>query len=709
MSRNQQRIVSAIAMVWPCLFAATTLHAQPASAPAATVMTVPRLVLVTGTFTPATGLPAAPVETVTLAVYAEETGGAPLWQEMQNVVVDKAGRFSLLFGASQPDGIPREVFASGEAQWLGMQFAGSGDGERPRTRITSVPYALRSADAETLGGRPASAYALAPTPADHESPTTSAVSGQEGSPAGADAVLAGTPNFLAKYVTGDEVANSAVYEAGGAVGIGTTTPFDSLHVRFLNTNGAFTGYAVQNLGATATSYSGMLFYDQFGALGQFQGFNNVTHEYRINNIASGGSINFLTGSVSRFKVRADGDVDLSGSIWKGGVRFLHNVGAMHNTFLGENAGNFNTFGAGNTAIGTSALGLNSAGNSNTASGEYALYSNTTGSSNTATGSWALYSNTTGELNTATGGGALIYNTTGLSNTATGVSALRSNTTGHQNTATGSSALRSNTTGGGNTATGPNALSFNTTGNYNTATGNGALFHNTTGTANTANGVSAFANNATGINNTASGAWALYSNTTGDLNVAIGMQAGLNATTGSNNIYLGANVVGVAGESDTIYLGVQGWQTKTVIAGIRGITTGLGDAVPVLIDSAGQLGTVSSSRRFKEDIRDMGETSRALFALRPVTFRYAHAYADGAKPLQYGLVAEEVADVFPALAVLNADGGVDTVHYETLSVLLLNEVQQQQRKLEEQRGDLDTQRIAIDLLKARLAALEAQRR
>jgi hypothetical protein len=166
-------------------------------------------------------------------------------------------------------------------------------------------------------------------------------------------------------------------------------------------------------------------------------------------------------------------------------------------------------------------------------------------------------------------------------------------------------------------------------------------------------------------------------------VAVGRDAGLNATTGSNNIYIyvGANVNGVAGESNTIYLGVQGTQTKTVIAGIRGITTGVADAIPVMVDSTGQVGTVSSSRRFKEDIRDMGAASRALFGLRPVTFRYKAPYRDGSKPLQYGLVAEEVAAAFPDLAVRDADGRVETVHYETLSVLLLNEVQQQQTAME----------------------------
>ncbi|HEY6508355.1 MAG TPA: hypothetical protein VIY56_10105, partial [Vicinamibacterales bacterium] len=114
-----------------------------------------------------------------------------------------------------------------------------------------------------------------------------------------------------------DVGNSAVYETGGMVGIGTTTPLDWTHVRFTNTNGATTGLAVQNLGNTATSYSGMLFYDQNGALGQFQGFNNVTHEYRINNIARvspggafNGSINFMTGSTSRFVVASNGNIGI---------------------------------------------------------------------------------------------------------------------------------------------------------------------------------------------------------------------------------------------------------------------------------------------------------------------------------------------------------------------------------------------------------------
>jgi hypothetical protein len=264
-------------------------------------VTVPRLINISGVFQPADGQPAARVEAITLSIYAEPEGGAPLWQETQSIAIDEAGRYAVLLGATSADGVPPEVFASGDAQWLGIVFARPGEVEGPRVRLTSVPYALRSADADTLGGRPASAYLLAPTnaPREGDEPDAPATPGQLSQPS---SVLPGTANFLAKYVNSADVGNSAVYEVAGAVGIGTTSPFDSLHVRFNNTNGGVTGFAVQNLGTGPNAYSGMLFYDQNGSLAQFQGFNNQTHEYRINNVASGGSINFMLGGSSRFQV-----------------------------------------------------------------------------------------------------------------------------------------------------------------------------------------------------------------------------------------------------------------------------------------------------------------------------------------------------------------------------------------------------------------------
>jgi hypothetical protein len=252
------------------------------------------------------------------------------------------------------------------------------------------------------------------------------------------------------------------------------------------------------------------------------------------------------------------------------------------------------------------------------------------------------------------------------------------------------------TGADNTAAGSTALSSLGAGFGNTAMGSAALQANSNGVQNTGTGVGTLQMNGSGSNNTASGAWAL-NNTTGDFNVGVGAFAGSNATTGSNNIYLGSFVQGVAAESNAMYLGRQGTQTKTFIAGVRGITTVNPDAIPVMIDSAGQLGTVSSSVRFKEDIRNMADTSSRLLQLRPVTFRYKQPFGDGSKPVQYGLVAEEVAAVFPELAVRNADGDVETVHYQILSVLLLNEWQKLQT-------DVERQRARLELLEQRLVEI-----
>ena len=240
-----------------------------------------------------------------------------------------------------------------------------------------------------------------------------------------------------------------------------------------------------------------------------------------------------------------------------------------------------------------------------------------------------------------------------------------------------------------------------TGRENTVVGDDSLSHNTEGTWNSAFGLGAADLNIDGNGNTAIGHGALNANEHGHFNVAVGATTGVN-TTGSFNIVLGAGIPGVWGESNTIYLGKQGTQTRTMIAGIRGITTGAANAIPVVIDSNGQLGTVSSSIRFKEDIHGMADVSRRLLQLRPVTFRYTQAYSDGAKPIQYGLIAEEVAEVFPELAVRGADGQVETVHYETLNVLLLNEFQQQAQ-------DVADQARRIDALERSLRELIATRR
>ena len=246
------------------------------------------------------------------------------------------------------------------------------------------------------------------------------------------------------------------------------------------------------------------------------------------------------------------------------------------------------------------------------------------------------------------------------------------------------------TGGGNTGIGDDALAGNTDGNFNTATGNDALANNNTGSFNTANGFVALLKNNGGSGNTALGVSALFNNTIGFENIAVGHAAGLNLTTGDFNIAIGNP--GVAGESATIRIGTGGTHTQAFLAGVRGVTTDMNDAVSVMIDSAGQLGTVSSSRRFKRDIEDMGDASRALTKLRPVTFRYRASHDPTDSP-QYGLIAEEVAEVFPDLVVYDKDGQPETVRYHVLVPMLLNEVQKDRKTI----ADLTARLEHLELL------------
>jgi hypothetical protein len=394
-----------------------------------------------------------------------------------------------------------------------------------------------------------------------------------------------------------------------------------------------------------------------------------------------------------------GAATITGALWVASVA----AKAQSNTAYGVYAFSHNTTGNANSAFGGYALTYNSTGNANSAFGWNALFCNTTGFENTAIGVDALSGNATGVDNTAIGVDALSYNS-GSYNTAIGGYALFENTTGVYNTATGFRALFANTTGYYNTAIGYEALVSNTTGIDNTATGLQALYTNT-GSYNSAHGFEALFNNTTGNSNTAEGWATLFNNTTGNNNIALGHLAGSNLTTGSNNIDIGHP--GSAKDNEVIRIGTI--QKATYIAGINGITTSGG--VAVYINSHGQLGTLTSSRRFKQDIEDMGEASEKLMRLRPVTFRYNDAAEKGPHALQYGLIAEEVARVYPDLVQYDKQGKPFTVYYHLLTPMLLNELQKEHRQVEAQKAEItvlkQTQASAIASLKSELAALKQE--
>jgi hypothetical protein len=362
-----------------------------------------------------------------------------------------------------------------------------------------------------------------------------------------------------------------------------------------------------------------------------------------------------------------------------GALFSLTSGA-YNTAVGLFSLRGNAEGSFNTAIGAGTL-LISTGEQNTATGAGALLSNTTGANNTANGAFALFTNTTGQHNTANGDEALFSNTEGRYNTANGDEALFNNIVGNYNTANGAHALASNTIGRGNTASGFEALFANTTGNFNTAGGNAALGSNTTGESNTATGDNALFSNATGLGNTAVGAGALSDNTTGNFNTALGINAGGNVTTGNNVIAIGhpgANV------NDSCY-----------IANIFGATVDP-NALLVGIDSNGKLGTIASSKRFKEEIKPMDKASEALLSLKPVTFRYKN-YQNS--PLRFGLIAEEVADVNPDLVARDNKGEIYTVRYDQINAMLLNEFLKEHNKVEEQQATITELKRDFQLVSA----------
>ncbi len=274
---------------------------------------------------------------------------------------------------------------------------------------------------------------------------------------------------------------------------------------------------------------------------------------------------------------------------------------------------------------------------NTAEGQNALLHLTTGAANTAVGWYSLFGDTTASFNTGVGAGTLLFNN------------------GDSNTAVGVAALLSNTTASGNTATGVNALSSNTTASANTANGYQALFSNTTG-----------------LRNTAIGAYALQNNTTGVNNAALGFIAGQDIT-GSGNVCIGVGMIGAAGVDSTTW--------------IRNVYASVATARQVYVNSDDKIGTLSSSRRYKEEIKPMDTASETLFALKPVTFRYKKEI-DRSRALSFGLIAEEVANISPDLITRDEEGQPQTVRYEAVNAMLLNEFLKAHRRIEEQDKRID---------------------
>src|SRR5260221_1857288 len=311
-------------------------------------------------------------------------------------------------------------------------------------------------------------------------------------------------------------------------------------------------------------------------------------------------------------------------------------------------------------------------------------------------------------NTSAGADALISNTTGIENTTTGAYSMYKNSTGNFNNAAGYQALYGNTTGFGNAADGYQALFTNSQGNNNTAFGYQVLYSNSTGVGNAGQGAFALQHNSTGSGSTGLGNHALqFSN--GSRNAALGFYAGFTLTSGSNNIDIG-NPGGAAGESSTIRIGttptttagnVLAPHTATYIAGITGTQV---TGAAVYVTASGQLGVLASSERYKTDIAPIASSPNKLRQLRPVSY---HLKTEPKGDVQYGLIAEEVDQVYPELVIRDESGKVQGVRYEELTPMLLAEMQQQQQLGAAQAAKIEAQDQHAATLDAEISALTGQ--
>jgi hypothetical protein len=628
---------------------------------------VPPLVNFSGAITDVNGKPITAIVGVTFSLYNEQQDGAPLWLETQNVKPNSTGHYTVMLGSTKSQGIPANIFASGEAHWLGVQV--QGQAEQPRVLLVSAPYALKALDAETLGGQPASAFMPASgNVASGNSSTANTITGT------------GKKDYVPLWLSTTKLGSSKLFQsAAGDLGIGTTTPAANLDVNgtgdIRNTltlfpNGSAPTLSIQGT-AFAVSNTGLV---TFVSGQTFPGAGTVTSVGSGLGLTGGpitgsGTLSIDTTVVPQLKTANTftGNQTVNGNLTATNVTATHTVsGGVVNATTSFD-------------IGGLPFAFGSYGNQNAFLG-FAGNSTTTGTYNTASGVAALSVNTTGLSNTATGASALLSNTTGTFNTASGVAALRSNTTGDGNTASGFQALYSNTTANGNTASGNQALYSNTTGASNTADGGGALHSNSTGFNNVADGLQALYSNTTGYENTAVGGAALYSNTTGNDLTCIGYDCTAEADGLSNATAIGAHAV--VGASNSLVLGG---------TGAYAVKVGIGTATPssVLTIAQGAGHPVSdgwetfSSRRWKTNIQTLHGALGKVEQLRGVSYDLK---ANGKH--EVGVIAEEVGAVVPELVSYEENGkDARSVDYSRLTALLIEATKEQQREFRQQGAKL----------------------
>ena len=554
---------SFLCLITVLVLISSSLRAQERGATAS----VPRLISYSGIAKDADGRALTGLLGVTFALYEDETGGAPVWLETQNVQTDARGHYTVTLGASQLNGLPSEVFTNTEARWLGVQV--QGQGQQSRVMLLAVPYALKAADAETIGGLPPSAFVLATPAASSTQSASNAATGMSTAslapPPPGTVSGTGTANFIPLWTDSADIANSVVFQSGtgstAKIGVNTTTPAATLDVKGAGTiRGLFSLPSV----GVATAAKGS---NSQPAAMTASAFNSSTSaavnenfrwqaEPAGNNTASpSATLNLLFGSGTTAPVETGLKVSNQGVLTFATGQTFPGTG----TISGVTAGSGLTGGGttGNVTLNLDTTQIPQLNVANTFTGNQTVSGNLSATGAVTGSSFLIGSNyfafgSLANSNAFLGfGGSL--SSTGTQNTAVGALALALNTTGAGNTATGYLALTNNSSGASNTALGVGALNLNTNGSNNTASGNAALQANTTGSYNTANGLDSLLSNTTGSFNSALGYLAgpdsAHPNLTNS--TAIGAEA---TVTASNSIVLGS-IAGVNGAGSNTNVGI----------------------------------------------------------------------------------------------------------------------------------------------------------
>ncbi|MGO9209224.1 MAG: tail fiber domain-containing protein [Terriglobales bacterium] len=713
--------------------------AQQSSQAAAPII-VPRQIQFSGAINDVPGQPHGGVLGITFALYKDQAGGAALWLETQNVSLDVQGRYTVLLGANSAEGMPVELFTANEARWLGVQPEGQAE---QRVLLVSVPYALKAVDAETLGGRPASSFVLA-------APVAAGGSGNSGSgnsgagTAGGSSTSAvspaaicatppctvmtsgGTANFLSLFTDATTVQDSVLSQSPcpfdasqTCVGIGTTNP-----ARILDVNGEIRVEGgnlflqrdkVDLLGRRNWAWGTETF--NVGDVSLFVSSSNLGYA-SISPVFTALSNGWMGVGVAtpaaNLEVAGTGGgllVDSPGVITGSGAG-LTNLPAASLTGTLPAAALAGVNGSGLTNVNAAMLG-------GAAPGAFALLGT---AGNPVTQTFSGTANLQGNLAlTALNGvnpnltvtdanGDSLSITAGVTINTSVAPALTINSAGccpvQENIATPTGP----STGVAFGVNLPNSPNLFGTGLAISAPGTNeigasisasqyALTVNTSGESST---TAKFANAGTG--NATAPSWTIFGSFTGGPNTAAFVAKATGSAVGGFPFLAQG-----AGGSATFFTDASGdvfnAGTFTSPATLSNVLT---SGSPLCINASALIGVCPvtvSSRRFKHAIADMGAESDLLMKLRPVAFYYKPEL-DETQTRQYGLVAEEVAQVAPQLVVYDKDGIPQTVRYHLVNAMLLNEVQKQQRLLEKQRETIGEQESRMQDLEARLAKLEA---